>query len=212
MAINIQNRHLFPLPLDATSVYPETLIYKAKAPRTAKPTAFPSLPTSTTSPLDAAPEDVGEEAATWLVTVNTVAGTVDPATVDGSSTLTTDVVVPPTTLGDGVCDPGALAVTVVLPTIVADAEPLAETVVPPTTVCCAWPELVGVMVDPPRTRTSVVVCPATVLAGIVVAATVVVYVTTCPRAVAGIALPTPAEVYGVGRASVAVFGASEDAP
>lgn len=41
---------------------------------------------------------------------------------------------------------------------------------------------------------------------IVVAGTVVVYVTCAPSAVAGIALPTPALVNCVGRVSVAVLG------
>ena len=127
------------------------------------------------------------------MTVNTVAGMVEAACVEGASTLTIEVVVPPTTLGEAVSDPCALCVTVVPPTIVSDNVPLAETVVPPTTASDACAAL-GVIVVPPTTTTFVVVWAAIVVAGIVDPTIVVVYVTTCPSAVAGMALPTPAEV------------------
>ena len=127
------------------------------------------------------------------MTVNTVAGIVEAARVEAASTLTIEVVVPPTTLGEAVCDACTLSVTVVPPATDSDAVPLAETVVPPTTVCDTCAAL-GVTVVPPRTTTSVVVWPAIVVAGIVDPTIVIVYVTTCPRAVAGMALPTPAEV------------------
>ena len=181
-----------PAPSFTPCPVPQSRIYKAKAPNTANPITFPNLPTSTL-PFEAAPDDVGDEAATWLVTVSTVAGIVEAARVEAEITLTTVVVVPPTTLGEADCDPCALCVTVVPPATVSDTVPVAEIVVPPNTVSDACAAL-AVTVVPPTTTTSVVVWPAIVVAGIVDAGIVVVYVTTCPKAVAGIALPTPAEV------------------
>ena len=55
-------------------------------------------------------------------------------------------------------------------------------------------------------RTSMVVCPTIVVGIMVVPGMVMVNVSTSPSPPAGMGVPTPADVYGVGKFSVAVFG------
>lgn len=65
------------------------------------------------------------------------------------------------------------------------------------------------IVDGPST-TGLMTSGGTVEAGIVDAGTVTVKVASAPRLLAGIALPTPALVYGFGKVKVEVFGTSEE--
>ena len=65
---------------------------------------------------------------------------------------------------------------------------------------------VGMVLDP-RT-TGLITSGGTVVGIIVVAGTVMVYVASPPRSLAGIALPTPEFVYGIGNVRVEVFGTS----
>lgn len=65
----------------------------------------------------------------------------------------------------------------------------------------------GKVLDP-TTITSVMTAGGIVVGWTVLAGMVTVYVTSAPRLLAGIALPTPALVYGVGRVKVEVLGLS----
>ena len=62
------------------------------------------------------------------------------------------------------------------------------------------------VLEPTTAGVKVTVSTGNVVGRIVVPGMVVVYVISAPRALAGIALPTPEAVYCVGRVNVAVFG------
>lgn len=83
-----------------------------------------------------------------------------------------------------------------------------DTVVPKTVLTAS---VVGALrAFPLAAPVETVVAAETVDGGTVVPGMVVVNVTTCPRAVAAMALPLPAAVYWVGMGKVAVLGLSED--
>ena len=65
---------------------------------------------------------------------------------------------------------------------------------------------VGIVLDP-RT-TALITSGGTIVGIIVVAGTVIVYVASPPRSLAGMALPTPELVNGIGKVRVEVFGTS----
>lgn len=58
----------------------------------------------------------------------------------------------------------------------------------------------------PLTTLAATTCAGLVVAGMVVPGMVVVYVVHWPKALTGMALPTPEAVYWVGNVSVAVLG------
>ena len=134
----------------------------------------------------AAPVGVGDFAVTGpaVVTVRVVGGIVVPGTVVAASVIT---------VGTGAAEPTTTGVVGVTVSVV-----VASVIIVATGVAVLeLTTTVGVIVTTPA---------AIVVGGIVVPGMVVVYVISAPRALAGIALPTPEAVYCVGRVNVAVFG------